>query len=321
MATNLYVSNINFIDPATGKIAGTITTNGNSTTSSFGVTGPTGPQGLTGPQGDTGLKGDTGVTGPTGPKGDPGQSSSYYIYKASTNTSPPPSSGYIEWNTAGQTDATELYVSHQETDGTDVDIFLALLSVGDYLIIQDQTNSSNYQKWVINGTPTTTPNDYWTYPVTLDSGVATFGNDVDVILAIFNTGPIGPQGPQGIQGDTGPTGLGVTGPTGQKGDTGIQGVTGPAGSGSSSTQITNYLSQVSNNRYINSSISYDKNVIIKSKDITSTSSRASNITQVTTFGPNKQVQYVSATSTTGFLMAYSYDGIYWFGIPSSSFLA
>ena len=45
-------------------------------------------------------------------------------------------------------------------DNVDIDVFLALITIGDSIVIQDENNSNNYQKWTVSGTPTIIPNDY-----------------------------------------------------------------------------------------------------------------------------------------------------------------
>ena len=208
-----------------------------------GVTGPTGP---TGAQGNTGPTGPTGaastVAGPTGPTGAKGTSSSLFLYRANTTaTSGYPGDGKVLWNNATQISATSLNLSHLTDDGTDIDIFLALLRATEQITIQDQTNSANYQTWTISGSPTNTnpgaANSYWTLPVTLvasaGTGTTNFANNQALFIALVQsvTGPTGPAGPTGPTGSTGSIGAtGPTGPTGAQGNTGPTGPTGSTGS-------------------------------------------------------------------------------------------
>jgi hypothetical protein len=111
---------------------------------------------------------------------------------------------------------------------------LALLSTNDILIIQDKTNSANYQKWEVSGAITIVANDYVQVPVTLITSAGTgstgFSNNTAVILAIVSAGVIGPTGPIGATGPTGPIGAtGPTGPIGATGPTGPQGIQGDVG--------------------------------------------------------------------------------------------
>jgi hypothetical protein len=163
-----------------------------------------------------------------------------------TITTGDPGNTYLLWNNATQTSATSITIDHINADNVDVDVFLTLIAAGDVLIIQDKTNSVNFQKWEVSGTITIVANNYVTAPVTLLSsggtGTTGFANNAALILAIVSAGVIGPTGPIGATGPTGSTGpagatgpvgatgpIGVTGPTGPAGTNGIDGVTGPTG--------------------------------------------------------------------------------------------
>ena len=191
-----------------------------------GPTGPTGPTGnvstTPGPTGPTGSTGPTGAgpTGPTGPTGAQGTSSNLFLYRANTtSTSGYPGDGDILWDNATQISATSINVSHLTDANVDIDIFLALLSVGEQIVVQSQSASADFQIWTISGTPTNVnpgaANSYWTYPVTLNSsggtGTTNFTSGQTLFLALVN-GISGPTGPGGPTGPTGPTG--ATGPTG-----------------------------------------------------------------------------------------------------------
>jgi len=224
------------------------------------VTGPTGASGATGYTGPTGadstVTGPTGYTGPTGPTGADsmvtgptganGQSSSYFNYRAQTNSGGIPTSGHITWENATQINSTYIRINHINEDGVDVDLFLQAVKQGNTLIIQNSDDSTNFQNWTVSGTPIILAN-YVQYPVTLNSSAgANFTSNHRIILATIIPGPQGPTGntgptgadstvtgPIGPQGVTGPIGLqGVTGPIGPQGVTGpigLQGVTGPIG--------------------------------------------------------------------------------------------
>jgi len=190
-----------------------------------GPTGPTGPTGaasiVAGPTGPTGPTGDAStVPGPTGPTGAQGTSSNLFLYRANTSaTSGYPGDGDILWDTATQISATSINVSHLTDANVDIDIFLALLSVGEQIVIQSQSASADFQIWTISGAPTNVnpgaANSYWTYPITLNSsggiGTTNFTSGQTLFLALVN-GISGPTGPGGPTGPTGPTG--ATGPTG-----------------------------------------------------------------------------------------------------------
>jgi hypothetical protein len=146
-----------------------------------------------------------------------------FLYRANTSaTSGYPGDGDILWNNATQISATSLNVSHLTDTNVDIDIFLALLTVNEQIVVQSQSSSADYQIWTISGAPTNVnpgaANSYWTYPVTLNSsggtGTTNFSSGQTLFLALVNgvsgpTGPGGPTGPTGVAGATG-----ATGPTG-----------------------------------------------------------------------------------------------------------
>jgi hypothetical protein len=163
-----------------------------------------------------------------------------FLYRANTTiTSGYPGDGDILWDNAAQTSAGSINVSHLTDSNVDIDIFLALLSQGEQIVIQSQSSSSDYQTWTISGTPTSvnpgTATAYWTYPVTLvasgGTGTTNFTSGQTLFLALVN-GITGPTGAQGPTGPTGPTGIGPTGPTGA-------GATGPTGATGSSAITVN----------------------------------------------------------------------------------
>jgi hypothetical protein len=151
-----------------------------------------------------------------------------------------PHSGFLIWNNTTQITSTILSISHLTDDNLDIDIFLSQLVASEKITLQDRNNSSNFQTWEINGTPTNinpgTSTSYWQYPVTLlnssGSGTSNFSNNHSLFLALVSgaqgaTGPIGPTGVSGATGATGATGVGVAGSTGATGVVGSTGATGP----------------------------------------------------------------------------------------------
>lgn len=200
------------------------------------------PIGATGPVGATGL-GATGATGPVGATGLPGQSASFYNYKADAfNTSGVPASGRIMWNNLTQNASTTVTLSHIDALGNDIDVFFPLFKTGDKFVIQDQGNSNNYQTWNISSTPTVVLNSYVTIPVTLvtSGGTSQFLDAQNLIFAIVSSGLVGATGATGA-GATGATGIagidGATGATGV-GSVGATGSTGPVGATGSSAGAT-----------------------------------------------------------------------------------
>ena len=205
-----------------------------------GVQGETGPQGNTGSQGSTGNQGlsgpqgFTGDQGPTGPQGSAGQSSNYFKFFATASVSGNPGPSFISWNTVSQISATQINISHLDSSNSDIDVFLALIKTNDNLIIQDQDDSSSYQKFDVIGAPTIYTNSYVEVPVSFltSSGTASinFSDGQHLSLFIFSKGVIGPQGLTGPPGFTG-----VQGPTGPQGSTGLTGPIGITGSDGANT--------------------------------------------------------------------------------------
>jgi hypothetical protein len=114
-------------------------------------------------------------------------------YKISTNTTPPPATGYVEYDNATQTSATIITVNDETQDGIDIEIFLSKISDGTPFVIQDKNDHLNYQIWEVNGTPTDNTT-YWSIPVTLTSsggtGTTGFANNHEVFIAAFGSGSV-----------------------------------------------------------------------------------------------------------------------------------
>jgi len=179
-----------------------------------GPTGPVGPQGapsnVTGPTGYTGAIGATGATGPTGPNGTSSVLFNYNSNTSNTNVSIYTGDGNICWNNSAQISSTALTISSRDTNGADIDLFLSSLASGQQIVIQQQTNSSNYQTFQITSAPTEvnpgTLTSYWAFPVSLVSsggtGTSNFANALPIFIAIttLQPGPTGPTGPAGAAG-------------------------------------------------------------------------------------------------------------------------
>jgi hypothetical protein len=140
------------------------------------------------------------------------------------------------WNNATQTSATQINVDHLTSSNIDIDVFLALITTGNTLIIQSAANSNNYQQFTVSAPVTVIPNDYVEIPVTYVGGGYSFANNDNVIFAFTATGSQGAQGPQGyqgaqgVQGSQGPQGLqGAQGLIGDQGTQGFQGSQGAVG--------------------------------------------------------------------------------------------
>jgi hypothetical protein len=114
-----------------------------------------------------------------------GGSTSYFNYQARTPPQVPPS-GHITWENTSQTTSTYFRASHINNDGADIELFLSAVQPGNTLIIQNQDDSTNFQKWTVTATPTVVANNYVQYPVTLVSSAgADFNNNHKIILAII----------------------------------------------------------------------------------------------------------------------------------------
>jgi len=160
-----------------------------------GIAGVTGSQGLIGPTGLQGSIGPTGLQGSIGPTGSQGISTSYYEYQAITDTTGDPGTGHILWVGGNQnTSPGVLNISHKTDKHIDIDIFLALFKENDILILQDRSNSNNYQKWLITGPITIIPNSYIQVPVTNLENTYIFPNNHSIILAPIISGSQGPTG-------------------------------------------------------------------------------------------------------------------------------
>ena len=164
------------------------------------VAGPTGPTGQNGADsnvaGPTGEAGSQGNIGATGPRGSDGISSNLYNYKADANHgSGTPAPGYLLWNTNLQISATTIRFSFLTSLGNDVDLFLSVLKSGDSLVIQSQSNSNVFQRWVVNGMPTIVPNSNVIVPVAYSSGAAEFAHNDEIIAVIQTIGLTGPVTP------------------------------------------------------------------------------------------------------------------------------
>lgn len=85
-------------------------------------------------------------------------------------------------------------MSHLEDDGMDIEVLLSLIANGDVLIVQDLSDSTNYQHWVVNAAPTLTPNSHLAVPVTLNSsggtGTTNFPNNHQ-LLVFWGRAPAG----------------------------------------------------------------------------------------------------------------------------------
>jgi hypothetical protein len=128
----------------------------------------------------------------------------FQYFAETTITSGDPTAGYLLWNNSTQTSATQINVSHLTDTDIDVDLFLALLTTGQRITVQDQNASANFQTWYITSPPTNTnpgtANSYWSIPVSLvasgGTGTTGFADNHPLFLAVVS-GVVGPTGPTG----------------------------------------------------------------------------------------------------------------------------
>jgi hypothetical protein len=222
---------------------GTSGTDGTSgirgTDGTSGTNGTSGTSGANGTSGTDGTSGVSGTSGSSGSSGLDGLSNSFFNYKAKTTIySGDPSSGYLLWNNAIQSDTTEINISETDDNGNNVDIFLSQLKSGTTITIQDQASHLNYQTWVI-GTPVDNTT-YWTLPVTASTITYSFSNNQDVLFIVSSI-PSGTSGTSGSSGSSGTSGnSGTAGTNGSSGTSGVSGSSGTSGSsGSSGTSGAN----------------------------------------------------------------------------------
>ena len=109
-------------------------------------------------------------------------SSTVFSFIANTvSFSTPIGNGRIKWNSATQASATQLFVSHQDSGGDDIQVLLSALPIGTIILIQDQSSGSLYQKWEITSIAQVI-NQYITFGVTLIVSTHSFSNNDDVLF-------------------------------------------------------------------------------------------------------------------------------------------
>lgn len=174
--------------------------------------GAPGPMGMTGPMGPAGAAGATGATGPAG------ESNTVYSYRSDTTVGGAPTSGLFRWSDAIQINSTSLSLSRIDDTGLDVTRFLALIKPTNTIVLQDESDSANFQEWQVSAASVAFPT-YYDFPVTLlasgGTGTTNMPNNHATVAIIIMPGP---QGPPGATGPTGP--VGATGPIGPEGPPG-----------------------------------------------------------------------------------------------------
>jgi hypothetical protein len=114
-----------------------------------------------------------------------------FPYKASTGGGPNPGKNKVIWvGGVSQATATHLHISHKDADGDDLDRILSLLTADSTLVLQDQADHLNVQRWGLTGAGSLVEatDNYWIFPVTLETsggtGTTGFPNNRQ-LLAFF----------------------------------------------------------------------------------------------------------------------------------------
>jgi hypothetical protein len=97
-----------------------------------------------------GLPGEPGPPGPPGPAGD-SMTMFEYIYNSS---SPPPVGSQLRMNTSVQTAVTSIFITKNTSLGIDPTLVIRLIDDSYRITIQDKNDSTKYQRYNVNGTPT-----------------------------------------------------------------------------------------------------------------------------------------------------------------------
>lgn len=89
-----------------------------------------------------------------------------YRADAASTTASDPGTGYLRWNTVGQTDATAIYMDWLTTDGLDVHILFQLMTPPSRFLVQDLDLAVQYQIWELTAPANNMP-DWFEVPATL----------------------------------------------------------------------------------------------------------------------------------------------------------
>jgi len=95
-------------------------------------------------------------------------------YRTDTTLTTTPTAGKVTWDNATQASSTHLYVNKDDDQGTDLKVFFDLVASGDTLLLQDQSDSANFQLWTVTATPTYTSGVFdFTVSLTSSGGTGT----------------------------------------------------------------------------------------------------------------------------------------------------
>src|SRR6516225_6529888 len=204
--------------------------------SGSGISGYSGYSGLglSGYSGYSSVSGFSGYSGTSGATGGTG-TSSFWNFRANTQTMADPGSGNIVANNVLMGSTTQLAFSKFDTAGTDRSSLFLASELNDQLLIQDQTNSANWIRYTITAVPTNNVT-WFMVPVVTVTGSGTNPAQNDKLMVTF-------ENTAGGSGYSGYSGIGLSGYSGYSGSgvSGYSGYSGPAGGGGtpggSNTQV------------------------------------------------------------------------------------
>jgi Chaperone of endosialidase len=105
-----------------------------------------------------------------------GASSGVAEYTFSTDTSPPPASGEVQFNNATFSAVTTVWIHNITNNGTDLKRQFETIPIGATIIVQDQGNSANYAKYTVASAPVDNT-DYFAFPVTHVASAGSISNN------------------------------------------------------------------------------------------------------------------------------------------------
>ena len=116
--------------------------------------------------------------------------SNFYLYKSHVNTPPlPVDDGFVFYNNSVQASATFIYVSHRTEDNIDIEVFFNNISQLNDVYLQQKSQSNNFIRYNITGSPVIYPTQYIAIPVTIMSsggiGATSFGINEPILLSFF----------------------------------------------------------------------------------------------------------------------------------------
>src|SRR6516225_5176121 len=221
--------------------------------SGSGLSGYSGYSSVSGYSGYSSVSGFSGYSGTSGATGGTG-TSSFWNFRANTQTMADPGSGNIVANNVLMGSTTQLAFSKFDTAGTDRSSLFLASELNDQLLIQDQTNSANWIRYTITAAPTNNVT-WFMVPVVTVTGSGTNPAQNDKLMVTFEntaggsgysgysgiglSGYSGYSG-SGVSGYSGYSGLGLSGYSAYSGKSGYSGYSGSGVSGYSGSGLSGY---------------------------------------------------------------------------------